>query len=94
MPELTRPSQAELDAMSHTEKDALILLLFDLLARHEQRLSEVESKVEKTSQNSSQPPSSDGLKKGPAKPRQPGEKPLGGQPGHPRRHPGNGRSPR
>ncbi len=82
MPELIRPTQAELDSMSHAEKDALILLLFDVLARYEQRLSEVEGKVEKTSQNSSKPPSSDGLKKGPAKPRQRGEKPLGGQPGH------------
>lgn len=69
MPELIRPTQAELDRMSHPDKDALILLLFDVLARYEQRLSEVESKVEKTSQNSSKPPSSDGLKKGPAKPR-------------------------
>lgn len=82
MPELTCPTQAELDGMSHAEKDALIVLLFDHLARHEQRLSAVEGKVEKTSRNSSQPPSSDGLKKGPAKPRQPGENPLGGQPGH------------
>jgi transposase len=82
MPELIRPTQAELDSMSPAEKDALILLLFDVLARYEQRLSEVEGKVEKTSQNSSKPPSSDGLKKGPAKPRQRGEKPLGGQPGH------------
>ena len=83
MPELIRPTQAELDSMSPAEKDALILLLFDVLARYEQRLSEVEGKVEKTSQNSSKPPSSDGLKKGPAKPRQRGKKPLGGQPGHP-----------
>ena len=82
MPELTRPTPAELDSMSHAEKDALILGLFDVLARYEQRLSEVEGKVEKTSRNSSQPPSSDGIKKGPAKPRHPGEKPLGGQPGH------------
>lgn len=82
MPELIRPTQAELDSMSHAEKDALILGLFDLLARYEQRLSEVERKVEKTSQNSSKPPSSGGLKKGPARPRQPGEKPLGGQPDH------------
>ena len=63
MPELTCPTQAELDGMSHAEKDALIVLLFDHLARHEQRLSAVEGKVEKTSQNSSQPPSSDGLKR-------------------------------
>ena len=83
MPELIRPTQAELDRMSHPEKDALILWLFDVLAHYEQRLSDVERKVEKTSQNSSKSPSSDGLKKGPAKPRQRGEKPLGGQPGHP-----------
>ena len=82
MIELIRPTQAELDKMSHAEKDALILLLFDVLAWHEQRLSELEGKVAKTSQNSSKPPSSDGLKKGPAKPRQSREKPLGGQPGH------------
>ena len=82
MPELTRPTQAELERMSHAEKDALILVLFDLLGRHEQRLSELETLVKKTSRNSSKPPSSDGLKKGPAMPRKPGDKPLGGQPGH------------
>jgi len=58
MPELIRPPQAELDSMSHPEEDALILLLFDVLARYEQRLSAVEGKVEKASQNSSKPPSS------------------------------------
>jgi len=82
MPELKRPSQTELDAMSHTEKDALILALFDLLEGHEQRLKELEGKVEKTSRNSSKPPSSDGLKKGPAQPRRKGEKPVGGVAGH------------
>jgi hypothetical protein len=30
MPELIRPTEAELDSMSHAEKDALILLLFDV----------------------------------------------------------------
>jgi len=58
MPESIRPPQAELDSMSHPEKDALILLLFDVVARYEQRLSEVEGKVEKASQNWSKPPSS------------------------------------
>src|SRR5512139_4032662 len=57
MPELIRPTQAELDNISHPDKDALILWLFDVLARHEQRLSEVEGRVEKTSQNSSKLPS-------------------------------------
>jgi 6-phosphogluconate dehydrogenase (decarboxylating) len=46
--------------MSHAEKDALIAALFDLLGRHERRLSELESQVKKTSRNSSQPPSMDG----------------------------------
>lgn len=82
MPELT-PTQTELDRMSHAEKDALILRLFDLVGRHEQRLNELEGKVGKNSLNSSKPPSSDGLKKGPAKPRQKGEKPVGGVAGHP-----------
>jgi len=59
-----------------------MVLVFDVLARYEQRLSAVERKVENTRQHSSQPPSSDGLQKGPAQPRQRGEKPLGGHPGH------------
>jgi transposase len=80
---LQRPSQAELDCMSHAEKDALILKLFDVLEDLERRLKAIEEKVEKTSRNSSKPPSSDGLKKGAAEPRRRGEKPSGGQPGHP-----------
>ena len=80
---LQRPTQAELDRMSHAEKDALILKLFDVLEDLERRLKAIEEKVEKTSRNSSQPPSSDGLRKGAAEPRRRGEKPSGGQPGHP-----------
>lgn len=59
MKTLARPSQAELDAMSHAEKDALIL-----------RLEELENKVVKNSRNSSKPPSSDGLRKVAAEPQQ------------------------
>lgn len=68
--------------MSHAEKDALIVQLFDLLSKLEQRVGEVEGQVEKTSRNSSKPPSSDGLRKGAAEPRRRGAKPSGGQPGH------------
>jgi len=68
--------------MSHAEKDALILKLFDLLEGLEKRLQEIERKVEKTSRNSSKPPSSDGLRRQAAEPRGSSERPNGGQPGH------------
>ena len=80
---LQRPTQADLNRMSHAEKDALIRLLFDAVVSLEGRLKELEGRVEKTSRNSSQPPSSDGLRKGAAQPRRRGEKPSGGQAGHP-----------
>lgn len=82
MIKLSRPSQAELDGMSCAEKDALIFRLFELLEDYERRLREVERKAEKTSRNSSKPPSSDGLRRQAAEPRQAGSRPNGGQPGH------------
>lgn len=78
MKNLQRPNQSELDAMSHADLCALIMQLFDLLENIESRLV----RVEKNSKNSSKPPSSDGLKKGAAEPRQTGEKPTGGQKDH------------
>jgi transposase len=80
---LAGPSQGDLDRMSHVEKDALIVQLFDRLASLEGRLKELEGCVEKTSRNSSKPPSSDGLRKGAAEPRRRGENASGGQAGHP-----------
>jgi transposase len=78
MKNLKRPDQSELDAMSHADLCVLIMQLFDVLEKLESRLVE----VEKNSKNSSKPPSSDGLKKGAAQPRQAGTKPIGGQKGH------------
>ena len=72
MNSLRRPSQDELNQMSHADKDALILKLFDMLEGLERRLSEVEQQVKKTSRNSNRPPSSDGLKRQAAEPRQAG----------------------
>ncbi|MFI3135835.1 MAG: DUF6444 domain-containing protein [Methylococcaceae bacterium] len=82
MKKLKRPSQIELDAMSHAEKDTLILKLFDWMEELEERINKLENKIIKDSNNSSKPPSSDGLRKGAAQPRQPGEKNNGGQKGH------------
>ena len=69
------PPAPDLSILSHEEKDTLILSLFA-------RLDALESKVNKTSQNSSKPPSSDGLVKKTSSLREPSGKPPGGQAGH------------
>jgi len=57
----------------------LSLLVADLLAK----IKELEARLNKTSKNSNNPPSSDGPRKGPPKnSRVPSGKPSGGQPGH------------
>ena len=82
MKNLNRPTQTELDSMSHAEKDALILNLSDWLEELEVRLNKLENKIVKDSNNSSKPPSSDGLRKGAAQPRESSGKKSGGQKGH------------
>lgn len=79
---LQRPTQEELNRMTSEQKDQLIMQLFDALEALTARVAELEKQVAKTSRNSSKPPSSDGLRKGPAQPRQKGKRSSGGQKGH------------
>jgi transposase len=83
----------DLSCLSHAEKDALIISQQARIAALEAtvltleiRLAELEAKLAADSTKSNRPPSSDGLKKGPPKPRslrlRSGKKP-GGQPDHP-----------
>ena len=82
MERLKRPTQQELDAMDHAQKDALIFKLFDIVEQLDKRVTELENRLKKNSQNSSKPPSADGLRKGAAQPRVRGQNPSGGQKGH------------
>jgi transposase len=46
---LQRPKQTEPDRMSHAEKDALILQMFDLLETLQRWVKELEGQVKKNS---------------------------------------------
>ena len=65
----------DLKAMTHEQKDGLIL---DLV----RRVNELEARLGMDSHNSSKPPSSDGLHRKPKSLRERGKAKVGGQPGH------------
>jgi len=81
----------DLRQLSHSEKDDLIRLLWSILQDQakqigvlQSQVTELQSKLNKNSRNSSKPPSSDGLNKpAPKSLRVAGDKPTGGQKGHP-----------
>jgi transposase len=74
----------DLARLSAAEKDALIGELWARVAALTVTVAELQGRLAKNSRNSSKPPSSDGLNKPkPKSLRQKGEKPTGGQTGHP-----------
>jgi transposase len=83
----------DLSQLSHSEKDDLIRLLWSMLQSQAKQITALQAQVadlqsnrNKNSRNSSKPPSSDGLSKpAPKSLRVAGEKPTGGQKGHPGR---------
>jgi len=62
-------------------QDRIITQLTEKVAQLEARIAELEARLNRTSRNSSQPPSMDGYRR-PQSPRKRGEKPPGGQKGH------------
>ena len=85
------PSLPDLSQLSHAQKDELIMALFAqvqaLLSNQallHQRIEQLEARLGLNSTNSSKPPSSDGLRKpAPKSLRIAGQRPSGGQKGHP-----------
>jgi transposase len=73
----------DLSQLSHEEKDALIIALWNHIQHLEERIKKLEDQLSKNSNNSSKPPSSDGFNKpNPKSLRQKGQRTTGGQPGH------------
>lgn len=76
-------SQLNLSGLSSSEKDDLILKLYDELKKLQARIEDLEGQLAKNSRNSGKPPSSDGLKKpNPKSQRKNNGRKTGGQKGH------------
>lgn len=73
----------DLSQLSHAQKDELISALWLMVEQLQERVKALEGRLALNSNNSSKPPSSDGLSKpAPKSLRQSGQRPTGGQKGH------------
>jgi transposase len=83
MEPLKLPSEAEIRVAARQGEDAVVALVFAAFGKLAERIQQLEDQVAKNSNNSSKPPSSDGLAKKPKSLRHKSGKKSGGQPGHP-----------
>jgi len=77
------PSEEEIKAAYDHGQEAVVALFYATFEKLAERIQQLEDQVAKNSNNSSKPPSSDGLAKKPKSLRHKSDKKSGGQPGHP-----------
>jgi transposase len=83
MEPLRLPSESEIRSAHQQGEEAIIVLFHETFSKLAERIQKLENQIAKNSDNSSKPPSSDGLKKKPKSLRHRSGKKSGGQPGHP-----------
>ncbi len=83
MEPLKLPTEAEIRIAARQGEDAVVALVFVTFGKLAERIQQLEDQVARNSNNSSKPPSSDGLAKKPKSLRHKSGKKSGGQPGHP-----------
>jgi transposase len=83
MEPLRLPSEEEIKAAYDQGQEAVVALFYSAFHKLAERIQQLEDQVAKNSNNSSKPPSSDGLAKKPKSLRHKSGKKSGGQPGHP-----------